>query len=141
MSERDWQTDWELINKPFPIPHYPDGTLRPDYFSSVQSIRQALKFWLQRVRGLEDVLKDVQRIVGRALEDVMQEKTAAERRVRELEEKTRKLEAVARAAREVYKQWTATTGYLPPKSGPVQRLFKALAVLEGEGEEFENGTY
>jgi len=77
MTDRDWQADWDWTNDP-------DVCIK-------EGKQELVNRCLKRVRSLEDFLGDVQRIVGRSLEKVIQEKTAAELRARKLEEENRRL--------------------------------------------------
>lgn len=152
MVERDWQADWEMINKAFPLPYYSDGTLRPDYFSRVQNIRQALKFWLQRVRELEDFLRwtfddENADLSTEALEqikaesDVLDEmlekavkqiKAEEEERYAKLEEENRKLRDILGTVRE-YKD--VVKGFIyslhcANHADSLDRFYRGVATIE-----------
>lgn len=66
MDKRDWQKDYEMANKPFPVPYYPDDMSSPTYLSRVYEIRQALNYWLQRVNELEEENHKLREVVEAA---------------------------------------------------------------------------
>jgi hypothetical protein len=156
MPERDWQRDWELCENKieavwafYRLRRDPYDDRKPwaelsDFFAFA---REALPYWLQRVRELEADIAWLLQEYGESEELMSEDAVELKERCRvlkerdELRERVAKLEAVAEAARLLLSTCDLVECF--PKDDrfsrchrddcPMERLEKALATLDEEG--------
>lgn len=107
MSKRDWNKDWELANAPL-------WKIDWCHTGSPTEIQQALRYYLQRVREVEDDRNTEKRL-----------RKDAEDRAAKLEERVRELESQCAAMREAL-DWALTQ----LRTMPVEKVFTKYGLKE-----------
>lgn len=124
MPERDWQADWDYIQKLQDRIGISPVSIPPSLFVDFG------EYWLTRVRELEEENSRLKQDLQDELWYQEDREKAVADMIKQLEDENHRLRAVAEAARklnEVLNTWASVTKHHPVAG----ELNKALATLEG----------